>query len=346
MHKVVAECQDLEALHIIASFALANTIFAAYELGLWEELSGSNVILDVDKFIQDRALDSQVTWGIVNHLVRRSVLRHRELGRVSLGSLGEEIITRNQLPYIVYYVGGYGKVVNSAAALAQRKSLYGKDISRNSHYVALGTHLMSLTKHHGSYSAVLTRAGLFRPKLIVDLGCGDGALLCSLMHRTDAETGIGVDISSDVCTLASATVASAGLADRITILNCDLALTTQYRPDLIGRCDLVICMMVLHEFIRLGNDKMIATLRTLVDLVSTESGRVLILDKHTDVLENGAGPLYFTEYKLAHDLTQQDLCTEAEWRRLFRLAGLDIIYKEILPMHTGSILFECRNMRQ
>lgn len=342
MPKLVAEHQGLEALQIIASYALANTIFAAYELGLWEELSGGNSILDVDRFIEDRNLDSRVTWGIVDHLIRRSVLRHRERGRVSLGSLGEELITRNQLPYIVYYLGGYGKVVSSAAALAQRKSLYGKDISRNSHYVALGTHLMSLTEHHGSYAAVFARAGLSRPKLIVDLGCGDGALLCSLMHRADAETGIGVDISSEVCTLAAETVASAGLSDRVTILNCDLASTTQHRPDLIGRCDLVICMMVLHEFIRLGIDKMIATLRTLVDLVSIGSGRVLILDKHTDVLENGADPLYFTEYKLAHDLTQQDLCTEAEWRRLFKLAGLDVIYKEALPTHTGSILFECR----
>jgi SAM-dependent methyltransferase len=329
-------------LQIMSAYALATSIFSAFEIGLWDALDkidgGS---LDVDSFISANNLNPRATWGLVDHLVRRRALQKSIDGRIFLDDLGKQLVEQKWLPYIVYFVGGYGRVLSAGPDLAKNRLEYGVDITRSDYYVAVGTRLMSGTKHHRSYEAVLSRASQAPAEQVLDLGCGDGSFLCDLVSRTRSSIGIGIDVSEEACRLATENVWRRGLQDRIHIVHSDIRDVCSAQPSLLQSCDVVTSMMVLHEFLADGSESVKELFSLLRDLLRPRSGRFLMLDKQTDLLDKGYAPVYLTEYKLVHDLTLQDLCSSGTWINLLNAAGFRVDYSEVLPPHTGSILFEC-----
>jgi histidinol-phosphate aminotransferase len=333
------------ALDVLAKYALAHTVFAAHELGLWREFEADpERALDVEAFVADRGLDARNTFGIVDHLARRRVLERCPgvAPRYRLGPLGRELIGDRWYAYIVYYVGGYGRVLSALSSLANGSSRYGEDVVRDTAYVARGTEMMSVTRHHASYEVVLDRAERLRPARIADVGCGSASFLIRLVERCRCDYGLGIDVSEAVCRMAGENVRTAGLEDRVDILRCDMRDVLEARPDLAGSFDVVTAMMVAHESLSDGEDRAVELLRTLSGLLTPGRGALLILDKQTDLLDSGQAPAYLTEYKLAHDVTGQDLCSARRWRELIERAGMRLEWTEALPAHTGSILLECR----
>jgi SAM-dependent methyltransferase len=333
------------ALDVLAKYALAHTIFAAHELGLWRPFEADPAaVIDVEALVTDHSLERRTTLGIVDHLARRRVLERCQGGgaRYRLGPVGHELIGAGWYAYIVYYVGGYGGVLSSMSALADGSSRYGEDVVRDTEYVAKGTEMMSLTRHHASYGVVLDRAEQLAPRRVADVGCGSASFLAQLVERCRCDSGVGIDLSLPVCHMARENVKKAGLADRIEIVRCDMRDVLAERPDLAGSFDVVTAMMVLHESLFGGEERTVELLRTLCGLLAPERGALLVLDKQTDVLDLGEAPAYLTEYKLAHDITKQDLCSADRWRELVEASGMRITGTRTLPAHTGSILMECR----
>ncbi|HXM56039.1 MAG TPA: class I SAM-dependent methyltransferase [Candidatus Dormibacteraeota bacterium] len=336
------------ALDVLAKYALAHTVFAAHELGLWREFEADpDRSLDSEAFIAERGLEPRITRGIVDHLVRRQVLERCPDGgsRYRLAPLGRELIADGWYAYVVFYVGGYGRVLSALSALGSGASRYGEDVVRDTAYVARGTEMMSLTPHHASYGVVLDRAAELQPERVADVGCGSAGFLIRLVERCGCQAGIGIDVSDAVCRLAADSVRGAGLGGRIDIVRCDMRDVLHARPDLAGTCDVVTAMMVVHESLARGEAQTVELLRTLGGLLTPGRGALLILDKQTDLLDAGQAPPYLTEYKLVHDVTWQDLCSAERWRELVEAAGMRLAGTQALPAHTGSILLECRHAR-
>ena len=333
------------ALDVLAKYALAHTVFAAHELGLWREFEADpGRVLDVEAFAADRALEMRTTLGIVDHLARRQVLERcpGTPARYRLGAVGRELIGDGWYAYIVYYLGGYGRVLSAMGSLAAGSSRYGEDVVRDTAYVARGTEMMSTTRHHASYGVVLDRAERLRPARVADVGCGSGSFLIRLVERCGCGHGLGIDASPAVCRMAAENVRRAGLEDRIEVLRCDMRQVLAARPELAGSFDVVTAMMVVHESLSDGEGRTVELLRTLSGLLAPERGALLVLDKQTDLLDGGGAPGYLTEYKLAHDVTWQDLCSAGRWRELVESAGMRLEATVALPPHTGSILLDCR----
>ena len=261
-------------------------------------------------------------------------------GHVALSARGRHLVDDRWLAYVVYYVGGYGGVLGAASELGRGARRYGADLVRDGHYVALGTEMMSRTRHHRSYEVVLRHAAAARPARVLDLGCGSANFLLQLVEATGATFGLGVDSDAEACEHARRNVREAGLEGRVEIVQGDMHTLAERHPALVGRFDVVTAMMVVHESLIRGDERTAGLLRDLAALL-TPAGRLIVLDKHTDILEAGAAPPYFTEFKLIHDLTDQDFCTEARWREVFARAGLRLTAVEKLPPHTGSIYLEC-----
>jgi ubiquinone/menaquinone biosynthesis C-methylase UbiE len=248
------------------------------------------------------------------------------------------------LPAVVYYVGGYGGVLRRAGDLATRRAAYGTDLVRDVHYMALGSELMSRTARTRTYDAVFERAAAMAPATILDVGCGTGGFMLDLLARTGADLAIGVDVSPTACRLAEQAAADAGVAARVGIVEADARALPDVRPDLAGQVDLVTAMFVVHELFSEGFDAAAAHLGSLAVLLRPGSGRLLVLDKHTDVLADGAAPFHLTEFKLVHDLTGQVLCDEARWREVVDRAGYDLVEaRRLSPSSTGNLLLECRS---
>jgi SAM-dependent methyltransferase len=333
--------RDPFALDVLAKFALAHTIFAAFEIGLWEGFHDDpEHALDVDAFVAERGLEPRIVRGIVDHLRRRDVLVAAG-DRYCLGPRGRHLIAEGWLAYVAFYVGGYRDVLAATTAMAKGDSRYGTDVIRNTHYVALGTEMMSRTAHHASYEVVLGRAAQLRPRRVADVGCGSAHFLIQLVDACGSDHGLGVDVSASACQLANDNVLAAGRTGRIEIVQCDMRRLLQERSDLAGSFDVITSMMVVHESLYGGEWNTVQLLRDLSRALVPGTGRMLILDKQTDVLDAGRTPPYFTEYKLVHDLTYQDLCDQAGWERIISAAGMRLESVQKLPEHTGSILLEC-----
>lgn len=333
----------LETYEILAHYAVAQSIFQAYALGLWrpfeEDLEArvSRESLLADGPIRDR----RYADGLLDHLVQRGFLAERD-SMISLSDNGRELIEAGWLGYFVFYVGGYGDVLARAAALARGEVRYGRDLSRDGRLVALGSELIGQSPHHRSYEAVLERAAALQPRAVLDVGCGSGAFLSRLVGSTGAQRAIGIDISEGACDLARARLGGSDHPDRFRVLCADARRALDLDPSLLGSVDVVTAMFILHEFLSAGSSAAAAELGQLARILTPVTGRLLVLEKHTDALTARPGLPYLPEFKLSQDLSDQVICSRREWHSVFDAAGLDIVHERALAPHTGSILFECR----
>lgn len=79
------------------------------------------------------------------------------------------------------------------------------------------------------------------PSTVVDLGCGDGALLLKIIADSDGVRGVGVDTASDSISAARDAANAAGLAERIEFIEGDA--TTWSRP-----ADVAVCIGASHAW--------------------------------------------------------------------------------------------------
>lgn len=102
------------------------------------------------------------------------------------------------------------------------------------------------------------------PGLVVDFGCGQGALLRRIAVAAPRARCIGIDLDAELLRTASMAATKDGLADRVTFLQADASGWSERKPDL------AICVGAAHAW---GSTA--AALSALSDLV-TPGGRVLL----------------------------------------------------------------------
>ena len=327
------------ALTFLAHFALSNVILSAYKLGIFKPFfeDPDNGTLNPKEFIEKNKFNERMVNGLVEYLTLREVFVNEGNGNYSLGELGVHLIKEKWISYVLFYVGGYGNILSNSDKLGSGEYTYGKDIIRDIDWVAKGTELMSLTRHHQSYANVLEVANRQFSNNVLDIGCGTGNFLMKLAKAANCKLGVGIDISAEACSLARTNVLKSPI--KISIEEGDFVSNTKPLIDKYGNFDVVTALMIIHEYLFYGDEKVIEVLISISQLLSP-NGTFILLDKANDVLPEA--PLYFTEYKLVHDLTHQDLCSRSKWHQLISDAGMEIVNERLLPRHTGTILIECR----
>ena len=335
-----------KALDLLSSFALSQVVFASYKIGVFDGfLNHEQDSLNIDNLILSNNLNERYTRGLVEYLVRRDVLivAKNDDNIYVLGSMGEHLITDKWISYILYYVGGYGEILGRAADLANGSETYGDSLLRDLTWVAVGTEMMSSTSHHLSYQKVLEAVQIVEtPRYTLDIGCGSGIFMRDLTLGINAEKGVGVDCSAEACNIA--VLNTNDYINKFDIIQGDfLELAESGRlGGRYGTFDIITSMMIIHEYLYQGDDAVIRVLSGIFDLLS-DTGIYVLLDKNTDKLDSS--PKYFSEFKLAHDLTNQDLCSVNKWKYLLDKSGLAVIDEVDMPEHTGSVLFICRRVK-
>lgn len=329
---------------VIKEFAVASAIFGLYSAGVLEPFEHDiDHVLDPDAVAEQRGLSPRITRGLIEYLTRREYFESAGDGRFRLAPLGKELIAGKFLGNFVFMIGGYGKVLASAGELLTGKIEYGKDLRRNGHFVALGSQLQGQHPRYNSFSTVLeTVRASMQPASILDIGCGSADFLIRLVKSCDAKAGIGIDLDHASCELARSNVASANLSSSIRILDGNACAPVEVDPSLEGSVDLVTAMFIIHEFFKPGSRRVIDALRGIARVLRPGTGRLLIMDKQTDVLDRGDAPPYFCEFKLVHDLTNQTLVDNATWKQTLHEAGLELTEEKILSPLSGTVQFVCR----
>jgi SAM-dependent methyltransferase len=331
-----------QALAILANFALANAIFSAFDLGFFDPFKSINheSVLNVKDLGRKQNWNLRILIGLAEYLSHRNVLKSMEKNNYeyTLGELGKHLIIDGWIGYLVYYVGGYGNVLLNSRHLAKNELIYGQTIQRDIDWVVVGTELMSLTKHHKSYSAVLEACKRESAERVLDIGCGTAKFLIELVKASNSNIGVGIDISAQACEMAGQVALNSRLDKQIDIVCGDFLKSSTELKAKYKDFDIITAMMIIHEYLYEGEAKVIQVLTSICELLS-KTGSFILLDKATDALEHS--PLYFTEFKLAHDLTNQNLCSKLKWEDILNKAGLRLRTATKLPEHTGSILLEC-----
>jgi 2-ketoarginine methyltransferase len=158
---------------------------------------------------------------------------------------------------------------------------------------------------------------------LLDLGCGDGRLLCGLLDHVAGAPAVAVDPSPEAIAAARRMIATTPHADRVELISGHvLDATASIDPP-----DVVIAAFVLQEIVgQLGRTATVEYLRRLGDRWPRARWIIIEVDHRPgdDVLRTPHGLGYYNPYYLFHPLTRQQLLPRAEWERLFAAAGFAV----------------------
>src|SRR4051812_32460457 len=111
-----------------------------------------------------------------------------------------------------------------------------------------------------------------RPRRVLDIGCGAGLQLVTMLRAAPEAHGVGIDADGDAAALAGRTLEREGLAGRATVLNADLREAAGTGP-LADRFDLALLANIVYYVPR---DERVELLRTVAGLV-TPGGVLLVV---------------------------------------------------------------------
>jgi SAM-dependent methyltransferase len=309
---VSREMRDIGASGIheaIAGFALCNALFAFVESRLYGELSAApgGRTLDVPQAVARHGYDHRQAVGLLRYLVTQDLFKEEPHERFRLTPLGEATLADGALGFLHLYRGGYGTLMMEGLRLLDGRAVYGRDLTRDGHYVALGASEATRAVYNAVPLSVLERSGV---RTIVDLGCGAASFLIEFVRRSPDHRGIGVDVDARALKAAREQVRSAGLDDRIRLVQgdaFDLASIAEECRD----GERFYSFAMEHELLRDGQD---AVLRHIDRMAELFPGKGYLLGEPMLQMSREDGAFYWF-----HVLSSQGIPRNiAGWSTLLR----------------------------
>lgn len=303
------------AFDLVEAFQLAHAVATLHDLGILTTLKKSAT---ADELARRHSLDAKLLRGTLEFVAARTELLRKS---------GERFVATRDYSggsrfLLDLYVGAYG---GNAAQL-------GKLLSDASAASAAVNRL----KHSRAFEAVDGLALGPLPDLIrqlefndlLDIGCGNGALLIELASKDSSFRGWGIDFNESMCRLARARVRTAGIGKRVRVINGDCQNLKDHLPakttKLIGS---VSACNVVNEMFADGHAAVISWLRGLRRLFP---GRLLLLVDYYGRLGKGKGKA--DRETLLHDYAQlisgQGVppARRKEWQSIYERAGCRLVH--------------------
>lgn len=315
------EHELIDALQPIRSFVLSTSIFHLFNSGIYDLIS--NDATDVEKLVDDLGYDQNKMHGFFAYLKNENIVEI-ENGKVVLTYLG-----RSYSDYRAWYVmmiGGYGETFLGIGDKFKKNS---GGVSRDIVHVGVGSCGISY------YDAFPLTHKLIenmknKPKMICDLGCGNGMYLVEFCNFFDGIKAIGIEPNESSCVAAREFIKEKGRSTDIEII-CDNAV--HFLKNENGKePDLYIIGFVLHEI--LGQEGEEAVIQFLVSIRKRDPETYIAIIEVDDqiedpaIMKHGLSQGYYNPYYLLHYFTNQKLEKGLFWENVFEKAGFDVIAKE------------------
>lgn len=310
------EFRLVEALQPIRNLFLAQIIGFGLMSGLFEQLASDRPV-PLDRLAWTLEMNPHRLSALLRYLAAEGIVVDIEASP-SLTPRGREYL--DFAPWYELFVGGYGSTMYDLPTVMKNEKIYA---DRNAARVGIGSYGI------GRYDAIpLVRRLLKKvsnpPKLIIDLGCGDGTFLLDLCGPTDR--GIGVDRVSASIEHARGEAITRGYGDRVTFVTGSVEdfVEQQQGPE----APFFIAAFLLQEILeQRGQEAIITLIRQMLAVPHSHIAIVEVDHRPTDahIMRHGLGLGYYNPYYLLHRLTEQKLETTAFWRDLFIEAGANVI---------------------
>jgi len=313
-----------EAQPVVRGYVATRVLWSVMTCGLADRLLAEPAV-DIKAFVADKGLNRHVLTSLLSYLDGISLVRV-EGGRVRLMDKGRNFLQHTRGLFELTYA--YEPLFVRLDDLLAGRAEYPGDVNRLIEYVGRGSGMLCRDLPYPVMADIVARHGRRR---VLDLGCGDLALLLFLCEKLPELTAVGVDIDPAMVAYSRRFLADSPLASRIEILEGDLrdldALLAGGKLDV----DCITAVDTFHEYLWGGDDKV---LPILTKLRSQFPEALFVIGEfcnqpHEQLRKR---PTAFLEHHLFHDLTNQRIGDADLWRRLFREAGFTIIEERIFNL--------------
>ena len=313
-----------EAQRYVRGYAATRALWALMNCGLVDRMLEQGEVA-VDEFVRERGLDPHVTGSVLRYLDGISLVR-LEQGRVRLTDQGRHLVedTRGHLELTYAYEPLLARLDDMLAGRAR----LGEELNRRIEFVGRGSGMLCRDLPYPVMADIIARHGVRR---VLDLGCGDMALLYFLCEKLPDLTAVGVDIDPDMVAYCHRVLPESPFASRIEVHEADL----RRLGDLAERqpldVDCITAVDTFHEFLWDGPEKVVSILSGLREQFP---GALFVIGEFCDQPHEALRkrPTAFLEHHLFHDLTNQRIGDAALWRRVFGQAGFAIQEEKVFNL--------------
>jgi SAM-dependent methyltransferase len=302
-------------LDLVEGFQLSHAVATLHSLEVFDALRKPAT---ADELSARLGLDSVLLRGMLEYVSSRTDLLRRS-GERFVATPGYSNESRFLLEL---YIGAYGRNAKDLSKLLRNPSAARSTVNRARHARAFDAIDGSMP---GLLPEIIRMLGFNH---VLDLGCGNGALLLELARQDSNFVGRGIDINPAMCRAARARIRAARVGKRLRVSAgdcCNLrgALPTK---ELNAVRSLTICN-VANEFFTDGHSRAIKWLRGIGKLLPDRP--ILIADYYGRLGSNKGKPSRAT---LLHDYVQvisgqgvPPTCAK-EWRSIYSRAGCTLVH--------------------
>lgn len=313
---------------IISGMYTTYTMNALFNVGFFDKMKCDGFV-DVSSFALSANLDEKILNSLCDSLYSLKILQKKG-NRFVLDRKGKILADVARGWFEI--VDGYKDVFHSLESMLKKEKQYGKDIYRNTEWVAKGSGEIENWIFFPLAADIVRKKGY---RKVLDLGCGDGTFLRRMCERDKDITGFGIDIAPDAIDDGCKKNRMSGLDNRISLLSEDVC-KIEKLPKAFRQIDVAFTYFVPHEILAIREEKLIEFLRSYIRLFPGIPLIVFEAVRPTaDEMRSRPGPAI--QYFLYHDLTDQKPVSRNEWKRLFELAGFNSIEENYMGFARTAI---------
>lgn len=302
----------------------AYILFGLHETGVFNALKNGES-KTVEAIAAECKIQPYLLNSVILYLLVCDKILERDGDKIRLTEFGRQaLFTDTLMTFCWGAVGGYSIVLTELIPALRGKVKYGVDFERNGEYLAVG----SLLTGRGSHGWVLDYITKIGTKRLCDMGCGSAVVLTAFLEGNPGLKGVGLDISDGFLTEARRRIKQMGLESRAELIKGDIAKPDTY-IDKLGEVDCFNAMMVIHEFLADGEQKVVDILKRMK---AAFPGKMMIISEAIPFSEEEFHQLPWedrphpasSQYAF-HGLTWQGIPQKPEvWFRIFEKAGVKL----------------------
>jgi SAM-dependent methyltransferase len=303
------------ALDLAEGFYLAHTLLAFERHGILDSLARPFTATGLARRHRVRADLLRATLEL---LAARTNLVACHAGKFRLASEFDD-----DARFIIHqYLGTYGPVATVLDRVLQNPKLAAAKIDRKQHAKAFEN---GPTLSCDLITDLIAQLGFNN---VLDLGCGNGALLAELTERVKGFSGFGLDSNPAMCTVARRRFSDMPRTSRVKIFRGDSRRPEAAIPGpVVRQVRTLAAASLVNEFFGSGNDE---AERWLAHLKAVFPGRTLLIGDYYGQL--GYGRPVRSRMLAMHDLVQAisgqgvpppDL---ASWKTIYRNARCSLVH--------------------